>query len=53
MNQKTTDTIFEALAERINQLKMDIYLKDAQIESCEATIKELERQIKELRYENN
>ena len=49
MEQRNTETVLEALAERIRDLKMEIYLKDSVIEQKSKKIAELEKIIKELR----
>ncbi len=53
MNEKNTETILEALAERIRDMKTDIYLKDAEIERLRERIADLEVKLGERKDDKN
>lgn len=42
MSKKYTDIILEALAERIEELKLDVYVKDLRIKELEQKLSEKE-----------
>lgn len=48
MNEKDMHTILEALAERIRELKVDIMLKDVEIERLRKKNEELQAKITEI-----
>lgn len=48
MDQRTTDTILEALAERIRDMRTEIFLKDTQIESLRKKNEELQAKLTEI-----
>ena len=48
MDQKNTDTILEALAERIRDMRTEIFLKDTQIESLRKKNEELQAKLTEI-----
>ena len=50
ISNKNTETILEALAERIRDLKMDIYLKDSEISRLKEKNEELSKALKEAEY---
>ena len=43
IKEKHMETVLEALAERICELKTDVYLKDAEIERLRAEVAELKK----------
>lgn len=59
IKEKHMETVLEALAERICELKTDVYLKDADIERLKAEnsnlrgrTAELEKKLREVSYGN-
>ena len=48
MDQKNTDTILEALAERIRDMRTEILLKDSHIESLRKKNEELQAKLTEI-----
>lgn len=48
MDQKNTDTILEALAERIRDMRTEILLKDSLIESLRKKNEELQAKLTEI-----
>ena len=48
MDQKNTDTILEALAERIRDMRTEILLKDSLVESLRKKNEELQAKLTEI-----
>lgn len=52
ISDRNTETVLEALAERIRELKTDIFLKDIEIERHKERIAGLEKKLEEAQNGN-
>lgn len=52
IKEKHMETVLEALAERICELKTDVFLKDAEISTLREKNAELEKKLKEAGHGN-
>lgn len=52
ISERTTETVLDALAERIRDLKMDIYLKDSEISRLKEKNAELSKKLEEAGHGN-
>lgn len=52
ISERNTETVLEALAERIRELKTDIFLKDAENARLKDRVADLEKKLKEAQNGN-